>query len=99
MRDVVRNKERCKRRRSPTQDPSTDMARARQVFGGSLAGYATLGETMMSLFRALLGDFDVHEMTKVDKVLGPPGARPAPRSFAARTLNMAAPPRVTLWLQ
>ena len=99
MRDAGRNKERWKRRRSPTQDPSTDLARARQVFGGSLAGYATLGETMMSLFRALLGDFDVHEMTKVDKVLGPPGARPAPRSFAARTLNGTGQYRVTLSLR
>ena len=34
MRDTVRNKERCKRRRTPTQDPSTDLTADAQLLDG-----------------------------------------------------------------
>ena len=37
MRGAVRNKERCKRRRTPTQDPSTYRDGDGQVGGGDLA--------------------------------------------------------------
>jgi len=41
------------------------------VFGGNLEGYQGIGASMMSLFRALIGDFDVEAMIKVDRVIGP----------------------------
>eukprot|EP01052_Picozoa_sp_SAG31_P014505 SAG31_NODE_904_length_11120_cov_76.575084_10_plen_436_part_00 len=41
------------------------------VFGAAIEGYSSVTSSMLSLFRALLGDFDVTEMTKVDKVVGP----------------------------
>jgi hypothetical protein len=41
------------------------------VFGAGIQGYASMGPSMMTLFRALIGDFDVEAMTKVDKVVGP----------------------------
>ena len=40
------------------------------VFGAALEGYSTIPNSFLSLFRALLGDFDVEELSKVDRLVG-----------------------------
>eukprot|EP01047_Picozoa_sp_COSAG01_P058248 COSAG01_NODE_6839_length_3464_cov_10.156944_1_plen_897_part_01 len=40
------------------------------VFGAALDGYSTVSKSSLSLFRALLGDFDVNSLSKVDRFLG-----------------------------
>ena len=37
----------------------------------SQAGFQNLGKAMLTLFRALIGDFDVEAMIKVDRLVGP----------------------------
>jgi hypothetical protein len=41
------------------------------VFGGAIRDYSNIKFSMMSLFRALIGDFDVEAMMKADKFVGP----------------------------
>lgn len=41
------------------------------AFGPSLRDFSTFGESMMSLFRALLGDFDYPSLAEADPVSGP----------------------------
>jgi hypothetical protein len=41
------------------------------AFGPSLRDFSTFGEAMMSLFRALLGDFDYPSLADADPVVGP----------------------------
>ena len=41
------------------------------TFGPYMEDYASLGTSMMSLFRALLGEFDYVSMERTDRVIGP----------------------------
>ena len=41
------------------------------AFGSHIENYSTAGSAMMSLFRALLGDFEYSAIQKVDSVAGP----------------------------
>jgi len=41
------------------------------VFGGRVAGYRTLGNSMYMLTRSLLGDFDFEEMRRNEPTIGP----------------------------
>lgn len=41
------------------------------AFGPSLRDFSTFGEAMISLFRALLGDFDYPSLAQADPVVGP----------------------------
>ena len=41
------------------------------AFGSNLRDFSTFGEAMMSLFRAVLGDFDYPSLADADPVVGP----------------------------
>eukprot|EP01052_Picozoa_sp_SAG31_P008750 SAG31_NODE_447_length_15579_cov_5.713871_9_plen_306_part_00 len=41
------------------------------TFGPYMEDYSSLGVSMMSLFRALLGEFDYNSMARIDRIIGP----------------------------
>ena len=88
MRDAVSNKERCKRRRTPTQDPSTYRRRRRPrapqvvVLDAARVLVAAAGEEAQALaILSLEHLLDIFEALGVVALVGVPPVRPAKRGI------------------